>query len=141
MVEDKAAGESYTMGNVGNNARVMQGKYQNWVEAVNNLPDGNALRQQFQELLEEISNDKTQNEAEKSISKNKTEEIAKSLANAQNSPQELEIALTDGRNWFSRKASWVWNKLSDILKSETAQKTIGTITESGVKGAIQGLLG
>jgi hypothetical protein len=134
-------GDRYTIGNVGDNARVMQGKFQNWIEAVNSIPNGETLKQQFKDLLEDISNDKTLNEGEQSISIKKTEEIVKSLANAQNSPIEFEVALTEGKNWFSRKASWAWNKLVDILKSETAQKTIGTITESGVKGVIQGLIG
>jgi hypothetical protein len=140
-VEDnKAPGESYVIGDVGNNARVMQGKNQNWIEVVNTLPGGDSLKRQFEELLEEISNDKTQSEIDRSLSKSKTEEIAKGLGNVQSSPRQLETALTDGRNWFSTKATWAWNKITNILKSETAQKTIGTITESATKGAIKSLI-
>jgi hypothetical protein len=60
-------------GGIGANARVQIGKNQTWIEAVNTLPESNALKQQFEEILEEISQDNTLNEDEKSISKEKTE--------------------------------------------------------------------
>ena len=130
-----------TTGDIGANARVQIGKNQTWIDAVNTLPESNTLKQQFEEILEEISQDNTLDEDEKSISKEKTEAIAKGLADVQNSPKDLHRALIDGKNWFSNKASGIWNKLSSILKSDAAQKTIGTITESAVKGSIQAFIG
>jgi hypothetical protein len=134
-------GDYYTMGNVGSNARIQQGRQQTWTETLNAIPNGDTLREQFEKIIEGISQDNTLDEAEKSISQEKTESIANSLANVQSSPNDLHKALVDGNNWFNSKANWVWGKLSNTLKSEAAQKTIGTITESGVKGAIQALIG
>ena len=134
------AKESYTIGDIGANTRVQQGKNQTWIEAANTIDESNTLKQQFEKILEEISQDNSLDEVEKCISKEKTEAISKGLENAQNSPKDLQYALIDSKSWFSSKASGVWNKLNDILKSDAAQKTIGTIAESGVKGAIQALI-
>jgi len=135
------AGDYYTMGDVGPNARVQQGRQQTWTETLNAIPNSDTLKEQFEKIIEEISQDNTLDEDEKSISQEKTEAIVKGLANVQSSPKDLHRALMDGNNWFSNKANWIWDKLSTTLKSDTAQKTIGTITESGVRGAILALIG
>lgn len=132
--------ESYTIGDVGANARIQQGKNLTWTEAVSTLPD-NTLKQQFEKLFEKILQDPTLNEDDRYLSIKKTEAIVKGLTNAPNSPKDLHHALIDGKNWFTNKASWVWSELSDVLRSDAAQKTIGTITESAVKGAIQAFIG
>jgi hypothetical protein len=49
----------------------------------------------------------------------------------------LRRALLDAKVWFGGVASWVGNALGDILKSEAAQKTIGTVTEATTKAAIE----
>jgi len=62
--------------------------------------------------------------------------VAEGLAEAQKSPDKLRIALRDAKSWFANTASWVGRALGDILKSEAAQKTIGTVTEAATKAAI-----
>ena len=42
----------------------------------------------------------------------------------------LRRALIDAKSWFGGAASWVGNALGDILKSEAARKTLGTVTEA-----------
>jgi len=138
---DYVGGDNYSIKDIGPNARIQQGKQQNWTEILNTIPNSNTLEKQFKQIISEISKDKMLNRAEKSISLMKTESIAKALANAQRSPEDLHYALIDGNNWFSNKANWVWKKLIAILESEAAQKTIGTITESGIRGAIKTFIG
>ena len=143
MLEESksTAGKSYTMGDVGPNAKVQQGENLRWVEAASTIPDSNSLIQQFKKLIEQISHDPKIDDDTRDISVKKTEAVAENLANAQKSPKDLYQALLDGKSWFSHKAVWVWDELSKIMQSDTAQKTIGTITENTIKGAIQGLTG
>ena len=49
-------------------------------------------------------------------------------------------ALLDAKSWFGSAASWVGNALGDILKSEAAQKTIGTVTEASTRATIDSFL-
>ena len=48
----------------------------------------------------------------------------------------LSVALLDARSWFGSTASWVGTALAEILKSEAAQKTLGSVTEAATKAAI-----
>jgi hypothetical protein len=48
----------------------------------------------------------------------------------------LRSALLDAKSWFGSTASWLDNALGDILKSEAAQKTLGTVTEAATKTAV-----
>jgi hypothetical protein len=48
----------------------------------------------------------------------------------------LRQALLDAKVWFGSTASWIGHALGEILKSEAAQKTIGTVTEAATKAAI-----
>lgn len=135
--EPKPAPErSYHIGDVGTRARVAQGENISWVEGIASLPSGQALAQQFAALLERIAQDASLDEDTRELAQDKTKAVAEGLAKAQESPSKLRRALLDAKSWFGSTASWVGNALSDILKSEAAQKTIGTVTEATTKAAI-----
>lgn len=131
------AERSYQMGNVGAGARVAQGENISWVEGVvGGLPDGEALAKQFDALLKRIAGGGSLDEDTRALAEAKTKAVAEGLAKTQESPGMLRRALLDAKSWFGSTASWVGNALSDILKSEAAQKTIGTVTEATTKAAI-----
>jgi hypothetical protein len=44
--------------------------------------------------------------------------------------------LFDAKAFFGSTLSWIGGALGDILKSEAAQKTIGTVTEAATRAAI-----
>jgi hypothetical protein len=131
-----AAGRSYQMGNVGPGARVAQGEHISWVEGVAGLPGGESLAQQFAALLERIAQDASLDEDTRALAQDKTKAVAEGLTKVEKSPGILRRALLDAKSWFGSTTSWVGNALSDILKSEAAQKTIGTVTEATTKAAI-----
>ncbi|WP_321947203.1 hypothetical protein [Paraburkholderia sp. J10-1] len=128
---------SYQMGDVGAGARVAQGENISWVEGVARLPEGETLTRQFASLLERIDTDTSLDEDTRALAKDKTAAVAEGLAKAKESPSVLRRALIDARSWFGSTASWVGNALGDILKSEAAQKTIGTVSEAATKAAIE----
>jgi hypothetical protein len=134
------AGRSYQMGNVGAGARVAQGENISWVEGVAGLPGGESLAQQFTALVERIAQDKSLDEDTCALAQDKTKAVAEGLAKVEDSPGILRRALLDAKSWFGGAASWVGNALGDILKSEAAQKTIGTVTEATTKAAIASFL-
>ena len=70
------------------------------------------------------------------LAQDKTKAIAEGLAKVEESPGMLWRALLDAKSRFGSTASWVDNALGDILKSEAAQKTLGTVTEAATKAAI-----
>jgi hypothetical protein len=131
------AGRSYRIGDVGAGARVAQGENISWVEGVASLPDGESLAQQFTALLERIAQDASLDEDTRELAQDKTKAVAEGLATVEESPGILRRALLDAKSWFGGAASWVGNALGDILKSEAAQKTIGTVTEATTKAAIE----
>jgi hypothetical protein len=136
-----AAGRSYQMGDLGAGARAMQGdnntmQGDTWIEGVTSLPDGEALTQQFNALLDRIGKDASLDEDTRALAQDKTKAVAEGLAKVQESPNMLRRALIDAKSWFGSTVSWVGNALGDILKSEAAQKTIGTVTEAATKAAI-----
>jgi hypothetical protein len=135
-----AAGRSYQMGNVGASARVAQGENISWIEGVAALPGGESLAQQFTALLERIAQDKSLDEDTRSLAQDKTKAVAEGLAKVEESPSILRRALLDAKSWFGSAASWVGNALGDIMKSEAAQKTIGTVTEATTKATIASFL-
>lgn len=138
--EPKSAAErSYRMGDVGAGARVAQGENISWVEGLSGLPDGQALTRQFDALLERIGKDTSLDEDTRELAQTKINAVAEGLANAEKSPGVLRRALLDARPWFSSTATWVGNALGDILKSEAAQKTIGTITEASTRATIESM--
>lgn len=139
--DSTAPSKSYSIGEVGSDARVQQGENLMWTEITSSIPDSDAMVSQFKKLLEQISNDNSLDDDVKFISAKKTEAVVEGLANAQKKPRDFYHALIDARSWFSNKAGWVWDELSKILQSETAQKTISAIAEGTTRGAIKGLTG
>lgn len=129
-------GRSYNIGDVGTGARVAQGENISWIEGIANLPDGESLKRQFDDLLKRIGQDTSLDEDTRTLAQDKAKAVAEGLARAQESPGLLRRALLDAKSWFGSTASWVGNALGDILKSEAAQKTIGTVTEAATKVAI-----
>ena len=115
---------------------VAQGENISWVEGVAGLPGGESLTQQFTALLERIARDASLDGDTRALAQDKTKAVAEGLAKIQESPSMLRRALLDARSWFGSTASWVGSALGDILKSEAAQKTIGTVTEAATKAAI-----
>ncbi len=140
-MESVIPGKSYNIGNVGQDARVQQGEHLTWIDAAGLIPNSNTLLQQFKNLFEQISTDNSLDDVTRSISLKKTEAVVKGLSHAQASPTDLHNALVDAKSWFSDKSSGIWNQLNNILRSDTAQKTIGTITENSIMGAITGIIG
>jgi hypothetical protein len=131
-----AAERSYRIGDVSAGARVAQGENISWVEGVSGLPDGQLLTRQFDALLERIAKDTSLDEDTRELAQAKTKAVAEGLAAAEKQPSVLRRALLDAKSWFSGAATWVGEALGDILKSEAAQKTIGTITEASTKATI-----
>jgi hypothetical protein len=128
------------MGNVGAGARVAQGEHISWVEGVTGLPDGELLKRRFDELLEQIAKDTSLDEDTRVLAQDKTKAVAEGLANAQQAPGTLRRALLDAKSWFGGTASWVGNRLGNILKSDAAQKTLSTVTEAATKAAVASFL-
>jgi hypothetical protein len=131
-----ATDRSYQIGDVGAGARVAQGENISWIEGVASLPDGGSLSKQFADLVERIAKDKSLDDDTRALAEDKTKAVAEGLAKAQESPGLLRRALLDAKSWFGSSATWVGNALGDILKSEAAQKTLGTVTEAATKAAI-----
>jgi hypothetical protein len=130
------AERSYHIGNVGAGARVAQGENISWVEGVAGLPGGESLTQQFAALLDRIAQDRSLDEDSRALAQDKTQAVAEGLAKAGEAPGVLRRALMDAKSWFGSTASWVGAALVEILKSEAAQKTLGTVTEAATKAAI-----
>jgi hypothetical protein len=141
MPEEKPIVErSYQIGNVGPGARVAQGENISWVEGVTSLADGDTLARKFGELLDRIANDTVLDQDSRALAQEKTKAIAEGLAKAQDEPGLLRRALMDAKSWFGTTACWVGKALGDILASDAAQKTIGTVTEATTKAAISSFL-
>ena len=71
----------------------------------------------------------------------KTQAVAEGLANAKQSPNGLSRALRDAKAFLTSSVKGAWDGLSEILKSEAAQKTISAIAEGTTKATITALLG
>ena len=93
--EPKPEGRSYRIGDVGAGARIAQGENISWVEGVSSLPDGEALKRQFDALLDRIAKDSSLDEDTRELARAKTEAVAEGLAAAQASPGALRRALLD----------------------------------------------
>ena len=138
--ERPAAERSYQIGDVGAGARVAPGENISWVEGVSGLPDGEALKRQFSALLERIAEDGSLDEDTRALAEQKSKAIAEGLAKVKDDPGLLRRALIDAKSWFGSSTKWVGTALGDVLKSEAAQKTIGTVTEATTKAAINSFL-
>jgi hypothetical protein len=132
--------DSFWIGNVGAGAHVAQGKNISWVEGLSGLPLGDTLVRQFAELQEKIDNDPGLDDDARALTKLKATAIAEGLAKAKESPNMLRSALMDAKSWFASTASWVGTSIGEILKSEAAQKTIGTVSEAATKATIDSFL-
>ncbi|HLZ27492.1 MAG TPA: hypothetical protein VKV73_09240 [Chloroflexota bacterium] len=133
---------SYTIGNVGAHARVAQGTNISWVEGTfAATPEGIALKHQFTTLLQSIQQSEELDEVSKALALAKTEAVAEGFAEATENPGKLQLALVDAKNFLGAVAGWALDALSRILKSDAAQKTIGTITEASTKAAISSIAG
>jgi hypothetical protein len=130
------AKRSYHIGDVGAGARVAQGEHISWQEGVAALPAGESLAQQFNALLKRIEQDTSLDEDTRALAQNKTKAVAEGLSESQKSPSKLRLALLDAKAFFGSSLSWAGKALGDILKSEAAQKTIGTVTEAATRAAI-----
>jgi hypothetical protein len=135
-----AAGRSYHIGEVGAGARVAQGENISWHESIVALPQGDSLAQQFRALLERISDDSSLDEDTRLLAQDKTKAIAAGLSEIKTSPGKFRLALLDAKAFFGGALSWAGKALGDILKSDAAQKTIGTVTEATTKAAIDSFL-
>jgi hypothetical protein len=129
-------GRSYRIGDVGAGARVAQGVNISWVEGIGRLPEGESLKEQFGALLARIAQDTSLDEDSREIAVAKSSAIAEGLVKAHESPGVLRRALLDAKSWFGTTTKWIGSALADIIKSEAAQKTIGTVTEATTKAAI-----
>jgi len=135
-------GKSYHIGNVGGHARVQQGEHLTMIEQTfAKTPDGDDLTQQFKALLKKIAEHPELDEDTRDLAMEKAKNVAEGLANAKESPGTLRRALVDAKGWFGSAANWAWDEMSNILKSEAAQKTLATITEVSAKVAIKSLTG
>jgi hypothetical protein len=135
--ESKPTAErSYQIGNVGAGARVAQGENISWQESVAALPGGDTLAQQFNALLKRIEQDTSLDEDTRALAQNKTRAVAAGLSEIEQSPGKFRLALVDAKAFFGSTLSWMGKALGDILKSDAAQKTIGTMTEAATKAAI-----
>src|SRR5579872_2553182 len=132
----------YTMGDVGAGAQIAQGEYIQQVKnALAGAPDSNALEQQFAALMKQISQRPDLDGETRDLALEKTKAVAEGLANAKKSPNGLSRALRDAKAFLTSSVKGAWEGLSEILKSEAAQKTISAIAEGTTKGAIQALIG
>ena len=113
-----------------------KGENISWREGISGLADGESLKRQFDALLERITKDSSLVEDTRGLAQEKIEALAVGLAQVQESPRMLRRALLDAKSWLSTTASWVGTELSNILKSDAAQKRIGTITEATTETAI-----
>jgi hypothetical protein len=87
-------------------------------------------------LLERINQDASLNEDTRTLAQDKTKAVAEGLSKIQESPSKFRLALFDAKAFFGSTLSWIGGALGDILKSEAAQKTIGTVTEAATRAAI-----
>ena len=75
----------------------------------------------------------------KELATEKTVAVAEGLLAAAEEPGQLKKALLDAKGFLSASASWAWDALAKVMKSEAVQTTLATITEASVQGAIKGI--
>ena len=137
---EKASSDNLnTIGNVGANARVVQGNAISisWVEKNAHQVTNASLTEQFATLFERIARDGALDEDTKELAREKAKAVADGVEYAGSYPSRLRRALADAKLLVSSKAEWVTKNLGEILRGEAAQKTIGTITEAATKATIE----
>ena len=134
--------KSYTIGDVGAGAQVAQGEHIQQVKnALAGVPDSDVLERQFATLMKHIAQLPDVDAETRELALEKTKAVAQGLANAKESPNGLSRALRDAKAFLTSSVKGAWDGLSEILKSEAAQKTISAIAEGTTKAAIVALLG
>jgi hypothetical protein len=137
-----AGSKIYIAGNIGAGARFQQGEYLTMIgDTLMGQPGGDVLAEQFTALATKLAEHPDLDPDTRDVSIEKTTAVATGLAQAATEPGKLRRALLEAKAWFGSTASWAWGELTGILKSEAAQKTIGTITEAATKAAIAALIG
>jgi len=136
------SGSKYTVGDVGAGAQVAQGEHIQQVKnALAGVPDSDVLEQQFAALMKQISQRADLDAETRDLALEKTKAVAEGLANSEESPNGLSRALRDAKAFLTSSVKGAWEGLSEILKSEAAQKTISAIAEGTTKAAITALIG
>ncbi len=133
----------YIVGDVGAGAQVAQGEHiiQQVKNALAGVPDSEVLERQFDALMKQIAETPDVDAETRDLALEKTKAVAEGLANAKESPNGLSRALRDAKAFLTSSVKGAWEGLSEILKSEAAQKTISAIAEGTTKGAIEALIG
>jgi hypothetical protein len=143
MAEDveRTAGKQYVIHDVGPGGKVIQGDHNTLIEAVQGIPGGQEVQRQLEELLARIANAPDLDEDSRELAGEKTRAVAVALGKASESPEGLRRALRDAQVFLTSAAGWAWDGLRQVLESDAAQKTIGSIAEASTRAAIQGLIG
>ncbi len=132
----------YTIGDVGRGAQVAQGEYIYQAKnALAGVPDSDVLERQFTELMKRIEQTPDLDAETRDLALEKTKAVAEGLADAKKSPSGLSRALRDAKAFLTSSVKGAWEGLSEILKSEAAQKTISAIAEGTTKAVITALIG
>lgn len=136
MAVSENPGTGYHIGDVGAGAQVAQGSNitQTMQQAGVSLDQ---LRSSFDQVFAAIAADESLDADEKQIAVETTEEVLEATRRAGEDPSALNRALKRA----SKLLGGAWANLVTAMKSDAVQKTIGTITEAGVQGAIKSLLG
>lgn len=134
--------KTYTVGNIGQGARVMIGEHQTWIEQHDiSSPENEDVLKRFDALMRRLIEDTSLDDEERHLSVDKAKTLAESLVEEEPSEGKIMRALVDAKSWFGTTASWAWEELTEIIKAESAQKLIAGIAKTGVKAAIAALLG
>jgi hypothetical protein len=139
--EPSTGGKSYTIGDVGAGARVLQGDSNLWIERVGTLPGGAQVARELASLIGELKSDGTLSSDDQELAVEKTQAVADALPDAARSPDRLRKALRDAGQFLGSTATWAWQRLREILVSDAGQAVLGTIADATAKAAISGLLG
>lgn len=143
MAKKKSGGVEIRNDNVrvGAGARVALGEHITWTEGVATDPAARDLERRFQALLDKIDTATDLDEDQRALAREKTIAVAVGLAEAPEDPSRLRRALVDMRTFAASTAAWLRDALADVLESDAAQKTIGTVTEAGTQAAVKAFLG
>lgn len=140
---EQSRGKTYYIGgDVGAGATVIMGEHiTNIQQMFPKTTDGELLARQFTALIEKIGKNAELDDISRELAMEKTAAVADGMAKATESPGKLHKAIVDAKSYLSSGARWVWEGLNSILTSEAAQKSIGTISEAAVRGAIKSFIG
>jgi hypothetical protein len=135
------ARRSYSMGDVGAGARVVQGDHNSWNEGLRLQPGGTQVALELAELLHQIQASEAIEPDDRELAVEKVAAVADALPKAAETPDVLRKALRDARQFLSSNVRWAWQRIQALLTSEAGRQVLGTITDAAARAAIQGLLG